>query len=299
MVISFFMPLTEHFVKDFLQYLQFQKRYSQHTITSYENDLTAFWAFILPYHFEGISEVKAPVIRSWLASLKEEGLHSRSINRKISTLKSFFKFLLRNGEITSSPMSTIVSPKVTKRLPEFVEKDQIENLFSRIEFPDTETGKAEKLILEILYSTGMRKSELISLRTENIDFAGQQIKILGKGSKERIIPLSRYLAEKIKLFIDETANSGFLFQNKKGEQLDPRYVYSIVKKYLSLVTTIEKKSPHVLRHSFATHLSNNGAELNAIKELLGHSSLAATQIYTHNNIEKLKEVFKKAHPKAE
>ena len=293
------MHLIQQYIKDFLQYLLFQKRYSQHTITSYENDLTAFWQFIAPYNFAEISEVKAPVIRSWLATLKAEGLSSRSINRKISSLKSFFKFLLRNRALSINPMATIVSPKVNKRLHEFVETEHIENLFTRIDFPETETGKTERLILEILYSTGIRKSELINLKIENIDFGGQQIKILGKGSKERIIPVSGELLGEIKAYLNETNHTNYLFLNKKGQTLNPRYVYGVVKKYLALVTTIGKKSPHVLRHSFATHLSNNGAELNAIKELLGHSSLAATQIYTHNNIEKLKEVFKKAHPRGE
>jgi integrase/recombinase XerC len=191
-----------------------------------------------------------------------------------------------------------------KRLPQFVEEKDTRNLFSEVEFSEGFKGDTEKLVLEILYNTGMRKAELIGLKEHQIDISNCQIKVLGKGNKERIIPVSKVLMTDIKLYIAEKrrvmgrSEENFLFVNGKGKLLDPKVVYNIAKKYLSKVTTIDKKSPHILRHSFATHLMNNGADLNAVKELLGHSSLAATQIYTHNTIEKLKDVYKKAHPKA-
>ena len=201
-------------------------------------------------------------------------------------------------------MATITSPKVGKRLPQFVEKKDIDTLFDHVEFPDNWTGRTDRLLLQILYNTGIRQAELIGLKEGQVDYRNCAIKVLGKGSKERIIPVNNillqelkdYAAEKKKQFAD--ADTVFLLINEKGKKLYPRYVYNVAKKYLSLVTTIGKKSPHILRHTFATHLTNNGADLNAVKELLGHSSLAATQVYTHNTIEKLKDVFKKAHPKA-
>ena len=204
----------------------------------------------------------------------------------------------------ASPMATIISPKVGKRLPQFVEKKDIDTLFDHVEFPDNWAGRTDRLLLQILYNTGIRQAELIGLKENQVDNRGSAIKVLGKGSKERIIPVSNklmqeitdYIAEKKKQFSD--ADAVILLVNDKGRKLYPRYVYNVARKYLSLVTTIDKKSPHILRHTFATHLTNNGADLNAVKELLGHSSLAATQIYTHNTIEKLKDVFKKAHPKA-
>jgi integrase/recombinase XerC len=197
-------------------------------------------------------------------------------------------------------MSIITSPKINKRLPVYIEEKDIKTLFNYVEFPDNHTGKTEKLIIELFYNTGLRVSELVSLKGSQLDFANNYVKVLGKGNKERIIPLQKELLYQLNNYINESRpqQNDFVFTNKNGKALYARQVYNIVKKYLSLVTTVQKKSPHILRHSFATHLTNNGAELNAVKELLGHSSLAATQVYTHNSIEKLKEVFKKAHPKA-
>ncbi len=292
-------------MQQFLDYLKFQKRYSQHTIISYQNDLTAFFDFVeTSYGTMELAEIRAAVVRSWLAGLKEQGLESKSITRKISALKSFFKYQLREAAITVSPMTTIVSPKLSKRLPQFVEKNDVETLFKHVEFPDTWAGRTDRLLLQLFYNTGMRQAELVNLKESQLDSAKKVIKVLGKGNKERIIPisgnlvgqLSAYMADKRKLF--EKYDSTFLLINKKGIKLYPKYVYLAVKTYLSKITTISKKSPHVLRHTFATHLMNNGADLNAVKELLGHSSLAATQIYTHNTIEKLKDIHKKAHPKA-
>ncbi|MEQ1554279.1 MAG: tyrosine-type recombinase/integrase [Ferruginibacter sp.] len=290
---------------NFLEHLRFQKRYSNHTIISYENDLTAFFNFIGSNYTESnIESIKASYIRSWLASMKEADMASRSLNRKISSLRSFFKYLLKKEIVKVNPVTAIISPKMPKRLPQFVEEKDTKNLFTTISFADGFKGLTEKLLLEILYNTGMRKAELISLCEHQIDVSNSNVKVLGKGNKERLIPISKtlifnikyYIAEKRKLF-DKQENNVLLI-SEKGKILDPKYVYNVAKKYLAEVTTIHKKSPHILRHSFATHLMNNGADLNAVKELLGHSSLAATQIYTHNTIEKLKDVYKKAHPKA-
>ena len=292
-------------IRSFLDYLKFQKRYSEHTIISYETDLIAFFDYIsMQFGEMQIGQIRSPMVRSWLAELKEEGNSAKTINRKISSLKTFFKHSIRQGEIESSPMGTVVSPKQSKRLPQFVEKKDTDTLFAYMEFPDNFSGRTEKLILQLLYHTGMRQAELIGLKEDQIDFAKSSIKVLGKGSKERIIPLSAELIQllsdyiKLKIHSIELPDRVFLLVRENGQKLYPKWVYNSVKKYLSLVTTIEKKSPHVLRHTFATHLTNNGADLNAVKELLGHSSLAATQIYTHNTIEKLKDVYKKAHPKA-
>ncbi len=292
-------------INSFLDYLKYQKRYSQHTIISYQTDLISFFDFItITFGQEmDLASIKATFIRSWLASLKEQGMEAKSISRKISTLKSFFKYQLRQQVITASPMTTIVVPRAKKRLPQYVEQNDMNTLLTQVEFAEGFTGNTEKLVLQLLYNTGIRRAELSELKETQIDFANTSLKVLGKGNKERIIPLSNELLSILKNYIQqkkviENADIVFLLVKESGKKLAATDIYSIVKKYLSLVTTISKKSPHVLRHSFATHLLNNGADLNTVKELLGHSSLAATQIYTHNSIEKLKEVFKKAHPKA-
>jgi integrase/recombinase XerC len=256
------------------------------------------------YEETAIKEIKPAFIRTWLASLKELGNTSKTINRKISALKTFFKYQIRNGFLENSPMQVISSPKNAKRLPQFVDKKDIDTLFNYVEFSDDWQGATERLILQIFYNAGIRQAELIGLMQSQVDIHNSTIKVLGKGNKERIIPISTRLRTDIVKYIEfkklqfPQNEISSLLLNKKGKKLTPRYVYDVVKKYLSMVTTIEKKSPHILRHSFATHLTNNGADINAIKELMGHSSLAATQIYTHNSIEKLKEAFNKAHPKA-
>lgn len=306
MVISFFMHQhPDPHIQQFLGYLTFQKRYSKHTIISYKNDLVSFFDFLeINFGSTPLSDIKASFIRTWLASLKEEGMEARSINRKISTLKSFFKYFLKQQLLTVSPMATIVSPKASKRLPQYVEQADINTLLEQVEFPDNWEGRTHKLLISLFYNTGMRQAELVGLKESQIDSGNGNIKVLGKGNKERILPVSKPLMNELQRYTRdkrselENADTTYLFVNSKGKKLYPKYVYNAVRYYLSLITTIDKKSPHVLRHSFATHLMNNGAELNAVKELLGHSSLAATQVYTHNNIEKLKDVFKKAHPKA-
>ena len=289
----------------FINYLSFEKRYSQHTVISYQTDLDQFAAFLTAqYDAPSIPDITSGFVRSWLAELKGDKNSAKTINRKISSLKSFFKFLIRAGEVMQTPMAVIISPKIGKRLPAFVAEEDISVLQNDVEFEDSWKGKTDKLLINTLYATGIRLSELINLREADLDISNRQIKVLGKGKKERIIPvnaqllneLKEYVAEKRRLFGNETGLT--VFVNKSGKPLYPKYVYLAVKNNLSKVTTIQRKSPHVLRHSFATHLTNNGAELNAVKELLGHSSLAATQVYTHNTIEKLKDTYKKAHPKA-
>jgi len=300
------MPDTETSpVQEFLDYLTFQKRYSKNTIISYENDLRGFFEFILlEYKITAVNEVNPSIVRTWLASLKENKVASKSVNRKISSLKSFFKYQLRLKKITLNPVATVSSLKVSKRLPSFVDEKSIHNLLNHDFFPASFEGKTDYLIFEILYQTGIRRSELINLKESDINKNSGTIKVLGKGNKERIIPVNNQLVRIVDEYILEKRNefpeliSRELLVSKKGKPLNPKYVYNIVKKYLGEVSTNQRKSPHVLRHSFATHLTNNGAEINAIKELLGHSSLAATQIYTHNTIEKLKQVHKQAHPKS-
>lgn len=301
------MPVSERKeIQEFLDYISFEKRYSRHTVLSYHHDLEFFFSFLENNYGQlQMHEIKPAFIKTWLAGLKEQGLASKTVNHKISTLKSFFKYQLKKGRISGSPMAVISSLKTGKRLPQFVDEGGMDTLFRHVEFPDTFEGKTEKLLLLILYNTGMRKAELIDLRIANIDQHLGNIKVLGKGNKERIIPVSKMLLGEIKEYLalkpiieGEGSENGLLLVSEKGKKLNPKWVYNVVKKYLSMVTTIDKRSPHTLRHSFATHLMNNGADLNAVKELLGHSSLAATQVYTHNSIEKLKEVFKQAHPKA-
>lgn len=299
------MPVSHQYpeLQPFLDYLIFEKRYSQHTLISYRNDLEQFFAY-LASQFEAppLPKVTAVFVRSWLAELKEDGISSKTINRKISSLKSFFRYQLKTGVLTQSPMVTVAAPRVSKRLPSFVEEKDMALLFAHLPFSADWKGRTERLVLQLFYSTGMRLSELIHLRENQLDEAYTQVKVLGKGKKERIIPISAELAAELKQYIEEKPEKlpgvPNLFVNEKGKALQARSVYTFVKSHLSQVTTIEKKSPHILRHSFATHLMNNGADLNAVKELLGHSSLAATQVYTHTTIEKLKEVFQKAHPKA-
>lgn len=300
------MPFTENTtLREFLNYLSFQKRYSQNTVISYQNDLSAFFDFVLKeYKISEISEISTSIIRTWLAFLKENKYTSKSINRKISSLKAFFKYQLKLQRIPVNPVSTITSLKVSKRLPSFVAEKDINTLLNHDFFADDFDGKTKSLVFEILYQCGLRRNELIHLKEKDIDNGSRTIKVLGKGNKERIIPVSKNLVDSIGKYILAKRqelpelSSETLLVNKKGKPLDPKFVYNLVKNNLALVSTADRKSPHVLRHTFATHLTNNGAQINAVKELLGHSSLASTQIYTHNTIEKLKEVYKQAHPKS-
>lgn len=320
-IINFFVlseDILHPVVTRFLSYIQLEKRYSEHTFAAYRQDLHQFFQFLEQQY----GQLELPAIghlhiRSWLAQLIQEKQQPRTVTRKISALKSFFKYTVRQGLIPQTPMTKVVAPKVSRRLPGFIDEKGMQAVednrsMRRGEekspiFSDDLEGHTHRLIFELLYHTGIRLSELINLEERNVDSGNLSIKVLGKGNKERIIPISRELLQQIREYaarkrreLESPAPQVLLAHPKSGKKLYPKYVYNLVRDYLTRhqITTITRKSPHVLRHTFATHLTNNGADINAIKELLGHSSLAATQVYTHNTIEKLKDVFKQAHPKA-
>ncbi len=287
--------------EDFINYIRFEKRFSNHTIVAYQNDLLQFSDFLQStYNTNEINDANHLLIRSWIVDLMNKKITPRSVNRKITTLKTFYKFLLRQKIVSENPMLKIQAPKTSKKLPVFVEKEKMDALLDNIEFGDDFSGKRNKLIIELFYSTGMRLTELINLKITDVDFYNNQLKVLGKRNKERIIPFSQELKLTIENYLTvkrEVSENDFLLTLNSGKKLYEKFVYNIVKSYLSHVTTIDKKSPHVLRHTFATHMLNNGADLNAIKDLLGHANLSATQIYTHNTVEKLKNIHKQAHPR--
>ena len=288
-------------VNKFLEYLEFEKRYSKHTIVSYKTDLLQFDAYLSVVFEVGVEQATHIMIRSWMVSLVESGISSRTINRKKSTLQVFYKYLKAKVLIEESPMQKVVAPKVEKRLPHYVKRQDMESLFSEVEFTNDFSGSRDRLILELFYSTGMRLSELVELKEGSV--LEDSIKVVGKRNKERMIPITGVMRGKIIDYIrfkrnDFPGSTQSLFVTDKGEKLYQKFVYRKVKHYLSLVTSQSKKSPHVLRHTFATHMLDNGAELNGIKEMLGHASLSATQVYTHNSIEKLKNVYKQAHPRS-
>ena len=284
----------------FLEFIKYEKRFSNYTLVAYSNDLVQFLNYLtITYEIKNTSEVNHTIIRSWIVNLMEQKITPRSVNRKITTLKTFYKYLLRQNIVTENPMLKILSPKTSKRLPAFIEKEKMDTLLDGTAFGDNFEGQRNKLIIELFYATGIRLSELINLKQSNVDLYLCQIKVLGKRSKERIVPFNSILKAQIQNYLNTKSdlNDEFLFVNKSGKQLYEKFVYRLVNTYLSQITTSNKKSPHVLRHTFATHMLNNGADLNAIKELLGHANLSATQIYTHNTVEKLKNIHKQAHPK--
>jgi integrase/recombinase XerC len=292
-------------IQSFLDYLKFEKRYSANTLVSYQTDLTDFFGYLnSQFGDTPLKKINQTFVRSWLAGIKDKGLSSKSVNRKISSLKSFFKYHLKTGAIDTTPMANVISPKISKRLPVFVREDDTKKLVDALN-QSTDDWKSlnAKMLITIFYETGMRLSELIMLKENQIDFSRSHIKVLGKGNKERIIPVSKNTISSIRNYQQLKKKSfeqadDFLLVTDKGKKIYPKYAYLLVNQYLGHASTLDRKSPHVLRHTFATHLMNNGADLNAVKELLGHSSLASTQVYTHNTIEKLKDVYKKAHPKA-
>jgi len=285
----------------FVDYLRSEKRSSVHTITAYHNDLLQFQTFIQSEHsLSDVQHATSDMVRNWLVSFHDEKLEATSIKRKISTLKSFYKYLNKTGITTANPMLKVTAPKLKKRLPVFVEEKNLSQLFSANYFTHDFSGLRDRLMIEMLYQTGIRRAELINLKEKNI--SNNSIKVLGKRNKERIIPISPVLTQLIEAYQSQKKQMEFsadhLLVLDNGKKLYEKFVYNKVNAYLNAITTAEKKSPHVLRHTFATHMLNNGADLNAIKELLGHSSLAATQVYTHNSIEKLKNTYLQAHPRA-
>ncbi|WP_018476784.1 tyrosine-type recombinase/integrase [Pontibacter roseus] len=292
-------------MESFFKYLEYEKRYSPHTLTSYHTDLGQFSQYLQDtYQITDPAEADHSIIRSWILTLVHRNLEPRSVNRKIACLRSYYKFLLGQQRIQANPMLRIRAPKVSKKLPAFVPEEPFNHFLDSFTFEDTFEGKRDKLILEFLYGTGIRLAELIGIDHSDVDLHAGTVRVLGKGNKVRIIPLNATLVTSIRHYLEQKKstfgnnNSEKLLVTNKERPLYPKFVYRVAKKYISLVTTSEHNSPHVLRHSFATHLLNKGADLNAIKDLLGHSSLAATQVYTHNSIEKLKSIFEKAHPKA-
>lgn len=292
-------------IEGFLRYLEHERRYSPHTLKSYENDLAQFGQFIkgLDVTIE-LNQVIYPHIRAWIVELVEDKISARSINRKMASLKAFYKFLLVREICTTNPTQKLKPLKTEKKLPQFVGESEMVKLLDQIPFPEGFIGTRDKVIFEMLYGTGIRLSELINLELDDVNFYDRTIKVLGKRNKERIIPIPDSVIIKVREYIDirkeHFTNNicKLLVVTDKCEKSYPMMIYRIVNLYLNLITTSDKKSPHVLRHTFATHLLNKGADLNAVKELLGHANLAATQVYTHNSIEKLKRTFDQAHPKA-
>jgi len=287
---------------NFKSYVQNERRLSVHTVTSYLSDLNQFQEFLhSTFRMESFGDATHNEIRTWIAELKESGISARSINRKISSLKTLYKYLMIQGVIITTPMNSIVSPKQSKRLPVYFEQNKLEELFQLEIFQNTFYGIRDVLMLELLYGTGIRLSELIHIK--EVDIFSNELKVLGKGNKERLVPLTQRLIELLKLYKQSkkeefgSCDHEFLLVTNKGNKLYEKFVYRTVNHYLGLVTKENKRSPHTMRHSFATNMLNNGAQLQTIKEILGHANLTATQVYTHNSIERLKDAYKKYHPK--
>jgi integrase/recombinase XerC len=293
----------------YIDYLTFEKRYSTHTILAYRTDLDNYSSFLLSqYDIIDLLKSNHAIIRSWLISLLERKNSTRSLNRKISTLKSFFRFCEKMGLLTTNPMVKVVAPKSSKQLPVFLTHLNIETLFQSVDFGSGYKGSRDKLIITLFYATGIRREELVNIKVNDLDLNGGSIKVLGKRNKERIVPIGTIVISEIKnhllirneliSLVSPANNCNTLFVTSKGLPVNPKSIYTIVHKYLTLISSNNKLSPHILRHTFATHMLDDGADINAIKEILGHSSLAATQVYTHNTIEKLKTIYKQAHPRA-
>ncbi|WP_144606973.1 tyrosine-type recombinase/integrase [Algoriphagus algorifonticola] len=293
-------------INSFVNYLEYEKRSSPHTVEAYERDLRQFEDFVkLSFELNQISEASHSEIRAWVIDLVEQGLSSTSVNRKIATLRSYYKFLLRTEVITQDPTYKLKSLKNPKKLPEFVQENSIASVLEESVYDSGFEGQRDRMVMEFLYLTGVRLSELIGLKWEDIHLGQEQVKVLGKRKKERIIPITKGLKQNIlsyqKVFEERFPKAGqshYFIVSNSGSKSYPMMIYRIVRKYLDRFAQTSKRSPHILRHTFATHLLNKGADLNAVKDLLGHANLAATQVYTHNSMEKLKAVFEQAHPKA-
>ncbi len=289
-------------VEKFIQYILVEKRYSKHTIVSYKNDLLQFEKYLSSDYEESIEKATPVMIRSWMALLVQAGIQERTVNRKLSSLRSYYKYLIQNKIRNDNPVVNIKVLKTRKRLPNFIKQQEMDNLFNEIDFSNEFSDQRDKLLLYILFFTGIRLSELINLKDN--DISDKVIRVIGKRNKERDVPITPFLRKEILNYtilrsqtFEESGND--LLLTNKGQKLYEKFVYRKVKHYLSLVTTQKEISPHVLRHTFATQMLNNGADLNAIKEILGHSDLTATQVYTHNSLEKLKGIYKQAHPRSE
>jgi integrase/recombinase XerC len=294
-------------MEEFLDFLRYEKRFSPHTVTAYQVDLLQFAEYLRKeYELEEPAEATHPLIRGWVVNLMGQQLDPRTVNRKVACLRSYYKFLLRTRRVEANPMLRIKAPKMAKKLPEFVPEESLNRLLNSFEFEATFAGVRDQLVLEVLYGTGIRLSELLGITENDVDVSGQAVRVTGKGNKQRIMPLNPSLLlvlEKYRVArLAEFGPSGGgspLLRTDKGEPLYEKLVYRTVKKYLSQVSTsTAHQHPHALRHAFATHLLGKGADLNAIKELLGHASLAATQVYTHLSVDRLKSVFEQAHPRA-
>lgn len=292
-------------IDSFLTYLRSEKRLSRNTLQAYETDLLQLRNFLhTNFSLDDVVSADYNMVRSWIVKMVESGIEPPSVNRKIACMRTFFKFLVARNKISVNPMTKINVLKTKKRLPGFVKEEDMVNLLDKNIFPPTFEGSRDRLILEMFYGTGIRLSELIHLKETSIDFLNTTIKVLGKRNKERVVPFSKGLVPIISEYVAirnrEVGKKGHgnLFVRRSGETCYPGLIYKIVKHYLARYPSIERKSPHILRHTYATHLLNKGADLNAVKDLLGHTSLAATQVYTHNSVEKLKKIFDQAHPKA-
>ena len=291
------------YLDEFISYIKHERRYSANTAEAYSKDLSLFFSYLSnEYECNSLIEATHVMIRSWMVAELESGVKVSSVKRRISTLRSFFKFVQSRGKLATNPMLKVVSPKSEKLLPNYVKESEMHHLLEKVEFEDGFIGLRDKLILEILYQTGMRVSELTEMSEGSVDFQRRELKVLGKRNKERIIPVSNELAEKLDAYLKEKKasfldNKYSLIVKDDGVKSDRKFIYNKVKYYLSQVSSLKKRSPHVLRHTFATHMLKNGADLNAIKEILGHTSLAATQVYAHNSLEQLKLSHKNAHPR--
>lgn len=291
--------MAPFFMHDFLNYLSTERRFSEHTCLAYKKDIEQFIEFSGVIQQSELLEVEAKLIRGWIVDLIDNGYVNRSVNRKLSSLRTYFGWLAKTGTIDTNPMQSIKGPKSEKRLPSFAQQQEFKESKTKVLFGEDFDGVRDKLMFEVLYQTGIRSSELVNLRDVNVD--KQQIKVLGKRNKERIIPIGEQLGELINRYRDLRkvllANNDYFFVLNSGKKLYPKFVYRKINKYLGLVTDLEKKSPHVMRHTFATHMLNNGAGLEALKELLGHASLSATQIYTHNSFSEITTIYSQSHPR--
>ncbi|RNC91574.1 MAG: integrase [Allomuricauda sp.] len=292
-------------IEAFLSYLKLEKNYSGHTVKAYSRDLIDFSEFCSEgYEILDIASVDYTIIRSWLVELVNKGLNNRTINRKIASLKAYYKFLVKSGQLQASPLKKHRALKVEKKVEVPFSETEMEKILAEVPFDDTFEGVRDKLIIEMLYATGMRRAELIDLKIEKVDFLNGTVRVLGKRNKERLIPLVTSLKTVIESYLikretlEKIVDKDFFFLTKSGHKIYETLVYRIINEYLSKVSPKIKRSPHILRHTFATHLLNRGADLNAVKELLGHSSLASTQVYTHNSIAELKKAHAKAHPRS-